>query len=1064
MSDQVPRDDETVSAGGTDPEAGVPGSTLIGQPDALGATLTDGTASPGAAGRAIEAGETAAGPTDLGATAFGSDAGSAPAKRTVPAIPGYEIECELGRGGMGVVYKARTLRLNRPVALKMILAGAHADAVAAVRFLAEAKAVAQLRHPNIVQIHHIGEADGLPFLELEYVEGGSLDRRLDGTPWPARRAAELVEALARGVAEAHRLGIVHRDIKPGNVLLSADDVPKVTDFGLAKAVAAGSGLTATGSILGTPSYMAPEQAQGHARQAGPAADVYALGAILYELLTGRPPFRGTTVLETLEQVKTAEPVPPSRLVPKLPRDAETIALKCLQKDPAKRYASAEALGEDLRRFMDDRPIRARRVSATERLLRWGRRNKLVAGLLASLLVTLVAGFVVSTTQWVRAERHAAREAALREQARRDLYTSDMLAVQQAWDAGTIGRMGVLLGRHRPPPGRPDLRGFEWDVFWRRYQGARPSRSLPLTGTVWDLAATPGGQTMAAFIRDHETGLAQVTLWDAATGWVPRTFRGPQGGRVGTFIDSLALSPDGRLFATRSRFDREGREGSFINLWDAATGEVRQSLKNPEDATANAWGLAFSHDGKTLVSGHLNRTIRLWDLGTGQARTIEESGGPAFDMKDVAISHDGTRVASVSTDKRVRLWDVQAGRVMHTFPRFSEGIAISVAFSPDGRHLAAGSWGGAALWDLSTWEARELRGQSGAAARSVAFSPDGSVLAASSTNTIKLWRVETGEPWATVKGHSNVVFEVAFLEGGRTLASASQDQMVNLWDLTRVGGEPEILTGNAGRGRGSLAFSPDGRSLASVSRNTVTSWDVDTGREHPPLEAPAEAPPGIIDIAISPDGRTLAAACLETNQAVLWDLETRRIRYRIPHEAVASVAFSPREAILATGSLDLADPLKLWNADTGQPLPAFKGPQFHGDHWPAFSPDGRIAVLPGHTAQVSTVAISRDGRTLASGSWDGMVRVWDVADVDHPALRHTLVGHAAMVWSVALSPDGTTLASAGADGTVKLWDPAIGRERCTLLGHDHPVYAVAFSPDGRILASRDGGGTIRLWRR
>src|SRR6516164_6286994 len=222
----------------------------------------------------------------------------------------------------------------------MILAGVHADAATVARRLGEAAAVARLQHPSIVQIHHIGEADGLPFFELEYVEGGSLDRRLDGTPWPARRAAELVEALARGVAEAHRLGIVHRDLKPGNVLLATDGTPKIADFGLAKSLAGDSGLTRSDSIMGSPGYMAPEQAEGKAKQVGPLADVYALGAILYELLTGGPPFRGATVLEILEQAKTAEPVLPRRLLPGLPRDIETIALKCLQKDPAKRYESA----------------------------------------------------------------------------------------------------------------------------------------------------------------------------------------------------------------------------------------------------------------------------------------------------------------------------------------------------------------------------------------------------------------------------------------------------------------------------------------------------------------------------------------------------------------------------------------------------------------------------------------------------------------------------------------------------------------------------------------------------
>ncbi len=652
------RDQQATGAGGAETEAMVVDLGPKGHPDALGRTAASEIDPGQVIGGVTHAHNTSVTATGVGEATHACQAPPPPTHRPAPIIAGYVIEGELGRGATGVVYLGRQVRLNRPCALKVILAGAHADPVAAVRFLGEAEAVAKLQHPSIVQIHSIGEVDGLPFLELEYVLGGGLDKALDGAPWPARRAATLVEQLARGVAEAHRLGIIHRDLKPGNILIATDGTPKIADFGLAKSLEAGEGLTASESILGTPSYMAPEQAEGKAKVVGPLADVYALGAILYELLVGRPPFRGTTVLETLEQVKTAEPVPPSRLVPGMPRDAETIALKCLQKDAAKRYASAEALAEDLWRFLEDRPILARRVSSTERLLRWARRNKLVAGLLAGLLVTLVAGFLVSTSQWMRAEANAGRLA-------QQLYTSDMIAIQQAWDAGAIGRMGELLGRHIPTrPGQKDWRGFEWYVFRRRLQGARSSRTLPMQGVVWDLAATPDGQTVAAYIVDYESGRARITLWNAAIGWVPRTFDGPQGGREGTFIMSLALSPDGRIFATRSRFDKAGREGSFINLWDAATGEVRQSLKNPEEATADAQGLAFSHDGRTLVSGHLNRTIRLWDLETGQARTIEESDGPIFDMKGVAISNDSTRVASACSDRKVRLWDLRRPRDAH----------------------------------------------------------------------------------------------------------------------------------------------------------------------------------------------------------------------------------------------------------------------------------------------------------------------------------------------------------------------------------------------------------------
>ena len=327
----------------------------------------------------------------------------ASSERPAPSIDGYEILGELGRGGMGVVYRARQVGLNRPCVVKMILGGAHAGVEATARFLAEAEAVARLQHPNIVQIHHIGEADGLPFFELEYLPGGSLDRRLDGTPWPAQRAAELVESMARGVTEAHCQGIVHRDLKPGNVLLAADGTPKITDFGLAKSLAADSGLTRTDSIMGSPGYMSPEQAEGKAKRVGPLADVYALGAILYELLTGGPPFRGTTALEILEQVKNTEPVPPSRLVPGLPRDVETIALKCLQKEPEKRYDSAARFAEDLRRYLGGESIVARPVPFWENGWRWCRRNPAVASLVAAVMIATVTGAGAASFFAVRAE-------------------------------------------------------------------------------------------------------------------------------------------------------------------------------------------------------------------------------------------------------------------------------------------------------------------------------------------------------------------------------------------------------------------------------------------------------------------------------------------------------------------------------------------------------------------------------------------------------------------------------------------------------------------------------------
>ncbi|WP_250847064.1 protein kinase domain-containing protein [Aquisphaera insulae] len=308
----------------------------------------------------------------------------------LPEIPGYEILSELGRGGMGVVYKAREVRLNRLVAIKMMLAGDLASADSVPRLLAEAETVARLHHPNVVQIHAVDYHEGRPFIALEYVDGGSLGSKMEGTPWPAGRAAELIEELAQAIQAAHEQAIIHRDLKPANILMTPDGIPKISDFGLAKTLDRDVDLTAVESIMGSPCYMAPEQANGGARDVGPGADVYSLGAILYELLTGRPPFRGTSVLETLDMVKAAEPVPPSRLVPGLPRDIDTICLKCLEKGPDRRFATAGDLADDLARYRRNEPIHAGPAKPWERAWKWVRRKPTTAALTLVSAVAVVA--------------------------------------------------------------------------------------------------------------------------------------------------------------------------------------------------------------------------------------------------------------------------------------------------------------------------------------------------------------------------------------------------------------------------------------------------------------------------------------------------------------------------------------------------------------------------------------------------------------------------------------------------------------------------------------------------
>jgi formylglycine-generating enzyme required for sulfatase activity len=342
-----------------------------------------------------------------------------------PTPPGYEILRELGRGGMGVVYQVWQADPHRMAALKVLLAGPHADPEHRARFKAEAEAVARLQHPHIVAVFAVGEHAGRPYMLLEYVEGGSLAQKLGGMLLPAHQAAALIETLAHAVHYAHQKGVIHRDLKPANVLLTAEGQPKVSDFGLAKLLVGGRDRTQSGAVLGTPSYMAPEQARGHSKEVGPATDVYALGAILYELLTGRPPFRAATALDTLLQVMHDDPVAVRHLQPKVPRDLETICLKCLQKEPRKRYASAALLAEDLRRFRAGEPIRARPVGRLERAVKWVKRNPVVTASTLAVVLALTGGTTVSYLKYLDAEQQKgiAQEEAKKARKARDFLAS-----------------------------------------------------------------------------------------------------------------------------------------------------------------------------------------------------------------------------------------------------------------------------------------------------------------------------------------------------------------------------------------------------------------------------------------------------------------------------------------------------------------------------------------------------------------------------------------------------------------------------------------------------------------
>ena len=599
------------------------------------------------------------------------------------AIPGYEILGELGRGGMGVVYRARQTKLHRVVALKMILSGAHAGEADLARFRTEAEAIARLQHPNIVQIHEIGEHEGKPFFSLEFCAGGALDRKLGGTPLPPKEAARLVETLARAMFVAHQANVIHRDLKPANVLLLTDGTPKITDFGLAKKLDDTSGQTQSGAIMGTPSYMAPEQAGGKSHEIGPAADVYALGAILYELLTGRPPFKAATPLDTVLQVVSQEPVPVRRLNPPVPTDLETICHKCLQKDPEKRYASAAALADDLARYSRGEPIAARPAGRAERAWRWCRRNPALAGSLAAVVVALLVGGGVAGWQAWEARREAARADLKAEDATREFLRAEGKAE---------------LARNETARANEETRKAQDAVKALKIQSTEQRRLLDVMRI--KEAVTAFDNNLVEYARDT---FGEVAEENRTSAW--HFMRRYCEGSDFTFyghsnpVTSASWSPDGRTLAT-------GSWDTTVRLWDAATGRSLKELKGHDVPVTS---LAWRSDGRMLASASYENTVRLWDVATG--RSLKELKGHTDSVTSVSWSPDDRILASASKDMTVELWNAATGQRLKTLKGHT-GIVTGVSWSPDGRTLASASEDRTVrLWDPATGRnLKELKGQ------------------------------------------------------------------------------------------------------------------------------------------------------------------------------------------------------------------------------------------------------------------------------------------------------------------------------------------------------------------
>jgi WD40 repeat protein/serine/threonine protein kinase len=1013
----------------------------------------------------------------------------------------FHVRRVLGIGAFGVVYLAKDSRLGRLVAVKVPQRESLINPLLRQRFLREARAAAQLHHANIVPIFDVGEANGACYIVSAYCRGGSLAGWLNSrsAPVPFRLAAHLTAYLADGVQHAHDCGILHRDLKPGNVLIQPDGppgdpegiglTPMISDFGLAKFLEAAAETSPapidvigapgdaaedlsneTRGIAGTPAYMAPEQAGLWSQAIGRATDVYGLGCILYQLLTGRPPFTGST-RDILRQVREDEPSAPSRLRPGLPRDLEMICLKCLSKAPGERYPTARDLGDDLRRWLGGESVRARPVGPLRRMAKWVRRRPTAAGLVA---LSLLTGFaLLASTLWYASVR--TREEL---QQRRLTYATNIAQAQRSLDGGDFHGLTELLNGLRPPLAGPDLRGFEWYYLWRRYLES----GMWLSGhenAVSGIAFSPDGRTLASVGHD-----GTLRLWDTEKAEPRATIRGHTGS-----ILALAFSPDGNTLATmnddriisiwempgpRLKTTINGTEansnaltfspagdtlatsggGAAVLLWDLATAHVRARLGQ----THNVNGIAFTLDGKSLISAEVSGVLRIWDAKTGGEKAKASVPGHR-NCWAVAISPDGRLLASGGDDNDISLWDVRslALRATLTGPG---GPVKYLAFSRGGRELVAGSVrpNAKAKTGVQLWNVNETLGRAKTERRpeatfdlsntdftAVQLSRDGRTLALASNDAlIRLWRpIRQSERLAPMSHTPDEAWAVAFSPDGTLLATAGDNERrskcLKVWDPAtgKLRWEAVAHTALAT----SIAFSTDGRLLASAGYDgKVKLWDPFSGREQASINAETDL---LRCLALSPNGRIVAAGgrhepptTSSDHVAHLWDTATGQVLYilRGHGRQIRSIVFSPDGRRVVTASDDQI--VRIWDVESGLELRSFR------------------EVCP-----VQCVAYTPDGKALVWGTQSGQLARLHLATGQ---LERFAGRHAGEIRALSFTPDGSRLATGGSDGIVRLWDTTTGAELLTLLAGSLPINSVAFSPTGDRLASAGHDGAVKIW--